>query len=361
MNDLMNENYKDGYYHLGKDLEAFPEAWCFAIWSRRGPGKTYSGLRYYLAREQPFIYLKRTKEDVELICSKAYDLDLSPFKDINRDFNLNIRAIQIHKGFGAFYHCNDNDEPYGQPVAYIMALNAVAKFKGFGLSECEAIIFDEFVPQDGEIVRRAEGKQMLSLYMTVQRDRLKRGRQDLKLILFANSNEISTPCTEILEIVDDMADLQAKNQSHYYNENRRILLHRITEEECPMMQETKSGIFAAMHNTAWGQEAFGGDFAANDFSNVVKLSLKRMQPLIHLHYKNNDWYIYYRESDGMYYMCKSPQKCPLEFDLNLENDQKYFFLNHGIDLRIACIENRFKFQTYSMYNIIVNYKKFFIL
>ena len=356
--DLMKEDYKDGYYHLGSDLEQYPDAWCYAVWSRRGPGKTYSGLRYYTARKQPFVYVKRTKEDVELICSRSFDLDLSPFKDLNRDFNMNIRAVQIHNGFGAFYHCNQDDEPYGPPVAYIMALNAVAKFKGFGLSECEAIIFDEFVPQDGEIVRRAEGKQMLSLYMTVRRDRIKRGRQDLKLILFANSNEISTPCTEILEIVDDMADLQARGGSHHYDKERRILLHRITEDECPAMED-KSGIFAAMHNTAWGREAFGGDFASNDFSSVQKLSLKRMQPQIHLKYKNNDWYIYYRESDGMYYMCKSPQKCPLEFNLNRENEQKFFFLNYGIDLRNACIEDRFTFQTYSMYNLIVNYKKFF--
>ena len=128
--ELLKEDYKDGYYHLGADLEQYPDAWCYAVWSRRGPGKTYSGLRYYTARQQPFVYVKRTKEDVELICSRSFDLDLSPFKDLNRDFNMNIRAVQIHNGFGAFYHCNQDDEPYGPPVAYIMALNAVAKFKG---------------------------------------------------------------------------------------------------------------------------------------------------------------------------------------------------------------------------------------
>ena len=39
------EDYNDGYYHFSKDVADFPDAGTFIVWSRRGPGKTYSFLR----------------------------------------------------------------------------------------------------------------------------------------------------------------------------------------------------------------------------------------------------------------------------------------------------------------------------
>ena len=44
MNNDPPQTYDDGYYHVGKDIEMYPDAWCIIVWSRRGPGKTYSCL-----------------------------------------------------------------------------------------------------------------------------------------------------------------------------------------------------------------------------------------------------------------------------------------------------------------------------
>ena len=41
MSDFKNEKY----YYFPDDLERYPDAWCYIVWSRRGPGKTYSALR----------------------------------------------------------------------------------------------------------------------------------------------------------------------------------------------------------------------------------------------------------------------------------------------------------------------------
>lgn len=361
------ENYNDGYYHLGKDLEEYPGAWCHVVWSRRGPGKTYSGLRYYIERKKPIIYIKRTVEDVNLICSGTVDdkgIDPSPYVPLNRDFGYNIKPILISKGIGAFYHYSndeDNPVPVGAPVCYVFALSGIKKIKGIELSMCEVIIFDEFIPQIGEIVRHGtiEGDQLLSLVMTAQRDRPKRGLEPIKLILFANSEEISTPVTNTLEIVDDMADMNAYQKAHLYLEERGIHLHYITTKEIPLTAEEKTGIFKGMIGTAWHQKTFEGTFANNDFSNVCKLSLKGCKPLIHLKYKQKEYYIYINQQTGMYYMCYSKNKCVFNYDLNRENEQKAFWVNHGIDLRSNCIDDRFKFEKYTMYDLIVNYKKFF--
>ena len=359
MTSLITEDYKDGYYHFSKDLKEYPDCWCYVVWSARGPGKTYSLLRYYTGQGLPFIYMKRTKDDIDIICMDSDTANLSPYKDINRDFGTNIHARGLHRGIAGFYNCDEEGEPYGAPVSYAVALNAVGKVKGIGLSECEAICFDEFIPQPGEVIRRAEGRQLLDLYMTVRRDRVKRGRQDLKLILFANANEIWTPVTEILEITDDMAALEASGETHKVIEGRGIMLHRITTEECPVLEERAGGIYDAMKDTAWGRMAFGGEYSFNDFSNVKKISTKKMQPLYKFVYQRREYSIYLRERDAVYYITLSGSNAPDVYDLDKENDQKAFFIDVVLDLRNACIDGRAVFETYTAYNLIMNYKKLF--
>lgn len=355
--------HNDGYYHFCDDLEAYPEAWCYIVWSKRGPGKTYSSLKYAKEENIPFIYMKRTIEDVELICSGSdkYGIDPSPYKPLNRDLGWNVKADSIKKGMGGFYEHTEENEAGGVPVGFLLALNAVKRFKGFDFSECEWILFDEFIPQAGEIIKRSEGEMLLDLYMTVARDRQKRGLPALKLILFANAEEISTPITNTLEVVDLMADLNSSGQTHYYDQERGILLHHITNEEVPIKDSEKTGIYAAMYNTAWGAKAFEGSFSNNDFSNVKRINLKGFIPLVELHHKNKFLYVYVNPNTGRYAVTSSKAKAPAVYDLNKENDQKRYWLEYGYRLKQACIDNMVDFQKYTYYDLLINYLKYFSL
>lgn len=360
--DNYSEDYNDGYYHVGKDLEDYPDAWCVVVWSKRGPGKTYSGLWYSYGHRIKIMYTKRTVEDVNLICAGGErSATLSPYKAINRDKGTNIKAEKIQDGLGAFYECAEDGEPVGDYVALIMALNKIKTVKGFDASDIDWLLVDEFIPQIGERTSAGikEGELLLDLYMTISRDRVKRGLPDLKLILFANAEEIATPITNTLELVDDMAEMNATGERIRYLADRGILLHHITNEEVPLTEkEQKSGIYRAMADTNWGRKSFGGEFANNDFSNVQRCSIKNMQPLIHLKHKNHNYYIYIRD-DGFYYMTTSHAVCEINYDLNLENDQRLFYDSWWFDLRNACINGDMKFKKYSMYDLLVNYKKYF--
>lgn len=354
--------FTDGYYHLWADLEKYPDCWCYIVWSRRGPGKTYSSLwESYQHKIKP-IYMKRTIDDVDLICSTNEEgFDPSPYAPINRDKGTNIRPVKIKPGIGAFYQFIEGS-PDGEPVAYILAMNAIKKFKGFDFSECDWIIFDEFIPQLGERTSAGnkEGQLLLDLYMTVARDRQKRGKAPLKLILFANAEEISTPVTNELEVTDSMAVMQATGKK-YILMDRGILLHHITEEEFPLSDKEKTGIYKGMEGTAWHDKAFGGAFANNDFSNIQHRSIKGYRCMIHLTYKRQDWYIWRRPRDGQYHVTNIPGKFLFSYNLNLENDQKNYWISKGVDLRLACIQGMMTFETYTMYDIMINFKKFFVI
>lgn len=356
------ENYKDGYYHISKDVFDYPDAIIYIVWSRRGPGKTYGSLRYPYHKFKT-LYMKRTNKDVKTICTwdSSSDFDPSPWSPINRDFGTNVHPKLLQEGIGAFYDCDEEGKTTGSVINYIASLNAIKTIKGIDLSDAEWIIFDEFIPQPGEVTKRDEGEMLLNLYETVNRDRVKRGRPPLKLILFANAEEISTHITSALEVVDTMAEMQARNIGSYFDRDRGIFFRHINKEDFPISEKESSGMARVMRGTAYAAKAYEGQFANNDFSNVQKLSLKGMRCLYHLHYKRqHDAYIYIGKN-GVWYMCHVKGPAIESYNLDRENDQKRFHADHVMDLREACINDRMRFEKYSYYNLIINYAKIYDL
>ena len=355
------ETLDDGYYHFLKDLLLYPLAWLYAVWSKRGPGKTYSFLWFCYYNNIKFIYMKRNDSDVSLILKNVdkIDFDPSPYKALKRDKGLNIIGVEHDAGIGGFYEADAEGNP-GKLLCYVLSFKKVQKYKGFDFSEVDFICFDEFIAQNGERMYKMEGENLLDLYMTVRRDRMKRGRKSLKLVMFANAENIAVPATREIEIVDQMAELNFhEDQTHMYIENRKILLHHITNDEVPISDDEKDDIYIGMQGTEWHDKAFGGLFVHNDFTNVVDRSLKGYKPIIKIIYRRHNWYILYNENKSKYYLTSKNFKAPITYDLSRENEQKRFYYNYLLDLREACIEERFKFERYSMYDLVINYKKLF--
>ena len=352
------------YYDIREDLKAYPEAWAYLIVGGRNTGKTYGTLKYHLEEKLTTCFLKRTNKDVDLLClghrlgekSGNYEVDLSPYKSINRDLGTNVLAYKIDDGLGAFYQDVDGT-PAGKPVAYLMSLNAVHKYKGFDMSECYSITFDEFIPQNYERVSTKEGEQLMELYKTIARDRVERGREELKLICLANAVNVFNYTFDVLEVTDVVAEMSIKHQSSLYMEERGIFIRLLETSEDMLNIEKKTGIYRAMGNTAWGRMAFGNEFAYNDFSNIKRVSLKNYKPLIQLNYRSKVFYIYVGPTS--YYMTTAKNKCPFVYNLDKEMDQRRFYYEHLLDLINSSIEGRMFFDSYSMYDLIVNYKKRF--
>ena len=192
------KDFNDGYYHVYKDILDYPDAVIIVAWSFRGPGKTYGLLDMCKQEEIKFIYLKRTADDVDLICAasegKAVDFDASPFVPLNRDYGWNIKPVSMKKGIGAFYDL-DQDSDKKDPIGLIFALSKVKSIKGIDLSDCDLICLDEFIPQAHEIIRKKEFEALMDFILTASRDRIARGKAPIKLVLFANSENIACPIT----------------------------------------------------------------------------------------------------------------------------------------------------------------------
>lgn len=360
MKKLPEENYNDGYYHISKDYLDYPDCWLYVVWSKRGPGKTYGFFYHCIQSRNKFLYLKRTIEDVDFLCMPADEgMDPSPFAPINRDYGTNIQIFKIRKGVAGFWEADDDGNKVGPNLGYVIAFALISKLKGFNFEHVTEICFDEFIPQPTEIVRRNSGEALLSIYMTISRDREKRGKRPLKLCMFANAEDISTNETNFLEITDDMAELEVSGASHKFLKDRMIMLHHITEDEVPVTEAEQGAIYKGMAGTSWHEYAFGGHFARNDFSNIRKSSLKGYRCFIHLIYKRKDIYIYINNQSGKYQVCSSPNKALFDYDLSRENDQALFYVKHYLQLYEALINGRMSFEKYTYYDILKNYTKFF--
>ena len=353
------------YYDIEDDIKTYPDAWCYIIVGGRNTGKTYSGLKYNLTHCFKHIFLKRTNKDIDLLCSgnslgnktEDYDVDLSPYKSINRDFGTNIKAFKIDDGLGGFYKTDEEGSAVGAPEGYLMSLSAIHKFKGFDLSECANIIWDEFIPQPWERISRTEGEAVMELYKTTARDRTLRGRDELKLFCFANAVNVFNYTCEILEVTDIIAEMAITHKEITYMEDRGIFIRILQTSEAMMENEKKTGIYRAMNGTAWGRMAFGNEFAYNDFSNIKRIALKGYHPVVKIRYKCKDYYVY--SNGASYYISTAKANTKREYNLDREMDQKAFYYDYVIDLRNKAIEGKMLFEKYSLYDLIINYKKRF--
>lgn len=358
------DNKNGQYFNVFRDLRAYPDVWAIICNSNRGPGKTYSALRGCLLSGVRFGYIRRTIDEVELMCSGDKiaqklggdaEFDVNPYKQINEDYGVDVQAHLVNRKIGGFWK-HVNGEAQGAPIGYILPLNAVKDVRALGLADVDVLIFDEFIPNVYDRVNRREGEQLMDLYETIARDREKRGRPPVLLLCFGNDTSLNNPLFDLFEIESIEAEMQLKDEEYRLLDERSILLHRIPWR-IAAPEDKKSIVERAMQHTAWGQMTFKGGFAYNDLSNIGTRSLRGMKCVCSFRYKNSEHFVY--RNRGEWYISLSKHESGRRYNLNLENDQKRFLIDYRNDIRDACIEGNALFQEYLAYDLIINYKRFF--
>lgn len=362
----------DGYYYdIEKDLESYPDCWVYIVFGGRNTGKTYSTLRRAIENNHKFVFVKRTKADIKLLCAGGrksvmdlgLNVDFSPFVSLNRDFGWRLKPIMVNDDIAAVCHCDSKGKPIPEyePVGYISALSCVSKYKGFDLSYCDWIIMDEFVPKIYDRNMRAEGDAILDMYKTVGRDREHRGKDCLKLICLANADNAASPLTNTLEVTDQIVEMSLKKEATLYIEERAILLKRLLDNKTFKEKERESKIYKAMAGTKWAAMSLDNDFGYNDFSQIRKINMRYAKPQASFKINQRDYFLYYRETDSTYLLTTkryNAKGLPV-FDLNKESDRILFFDSWILELQMCAAEKRVEFESYTLTRLVYEYKNFF--
>ena len=174
--------YSQGWVNWDYLLEQ--KAAFISVVGPRGVGKTYGVIDKLTKKKRKFIYLRRLKSQLDL-CSRE---EGNPFKAINNDTGMEIRPYPA-SGIISFR----NGDKTGEVVAVGVALSVVANLRGIDFSDCDYIIFDEFIASAGERPIKNEFQAFLNFYETVNRNRELLGKPPVKCVMLGNANKLANP------------------------------------------------------------------------------------------------------------------------------------------------------------------------
>ena len=231
----------------------------------RGIGKTYGCLKYALDLGRPFIYMRRTLEQLDDMCRDYFN----PFKAL-RDAGYFVNVEKFGKRAGRFY-TGDPEEPEAQQDRGIMlALSGVAALRGFDLSDYDLGIFDEAIPEGHEPQRKGEGIALLNALETINRNREQNGRPTFRMCLLANSNTLDSRILAETGDSDIIQRMQAKGQTYYDTPAVTVWLLN----DSPISEWKRGQALYAGQTGRFVSMALNNEFA-NDMSGVKQADLRQ--------------------------------------------------------------------------------------
>lgn len=254
----------------------------------RGVGKTYSTIDYLMSLNEPFIYLRNKKTDIE-ICSTALG---NPFKKWSAN---NKRDVFIKASTHAGLICERVDDET-KMVGYAMGLSTFENMRGIDLSDVRYVIFDEFIPLERLLFDQFNG--FLNFYETVNRNRELEGEPPLMVFMLSNAQKLDSPILAGLDLVTQVEAMVKSGQQNYSRDNIWLSLPQSA------VSEAKKGtaLYQIAKGTKYYEQAIENKFSNDSFYGV------RRQPLIE--YTGiacmDGIYIYRHKSNGRYYACNTP-------------------------------------------------------
>ena len=258
----------------------------------RGTGKSYGILKYIIDLKIKFMMLRRTQTEADMVSTAV----TNPFKALMVDNpKLDIAVESISKNLSCFTIPGETEEDPRIRIGYLGALSTFATIRGADLSDVDVIFYDEFIPEKHQRPIKDEYAALMNVYETVNRNRELQGREPVKMIAAANSNDLANPIFIGLEIVDRIARMMKKGLEVYKDPERNLAVYMFMN----------SPISDRKAETSLYKLTAGNDFQNMALRNMFDLdtryiksrSLKEYKPVV----KIGELVIYEHKSRKEYY------------------------------------------------------------
>ena len=301
----------------------------------RQVGKTYGTLQLILKSKKPFIFMRRTQTEIDLINSGA----VNPFTAIDPDVTIKRDT----KNTGIILR---DDQPIGMTVA----LSTISKIRGFYAEDYEYLIYDECIPENHVSRMRYEEDAFLNAIVTISGNRELKGKPPLLTWLLANSNNISAAVIRALDIGDKVDQMIRAGQEISILSERGIIIVIPHSEEILEKRRTGAGVAAVNRNSRFYKMAYENQFAYNDYGQVKK------QPIIE--YKlicsvAERFTVYKHKSKDILYITENAG--PGSIGNNANGKRKLF--SHFPNIKLYFINDRIFFDKITTKEIFVDFLK----
>lgn len=272
------------------------DCWLYVFIGPRQVGKTFGTLKYLLDNNRQHIYMRRTREELELITD---DPSLNPYLDMEK-CGYHVELQKQGKGWvvGDYEEDEEGERKIVQRRGIGLPLSRIARIRGFSGQRYTDVIMDEFIPENIVVVRKAEGDAFRNALITIAGNRVMEGREPLRVWLLANSNDLFSPIMLAMGLVDKVEEMERANQDVSVQNGICICLPK---SDGIIEQRLKDPMLKYMADDSnFGQMAFRNHFAYTDRKLVRLKSIKGWKPFL----RTENFYIW--TNNDAYYCCRIP-------------------------------------------------------
>lgn len=279
----------------------------------KSTGWTIWALLEFINKGKQFIYVRRTKDELDATAPSAMD---NAVDIVNQYYNMHIEMF--YKGGKYFIKKGKRAIQCG----WAIALSMEYKYKSVNLSSVEAIIYDEFIPRNGRYLGGKGNpyfeKQCLdSLMQTADRGIGKAFRNEVIVICIGNNMTFYNPI-----ILDLGADKYLGFEVKYLHPKNAYWLVEQTLDVEATKNKSDSNVFK-MADERTRQYAFYGGVDDNKFIGKPK---GRLQPLINFKYKNAFYAIYLSNETYQIYVENKENKTVKTLALTMDDHSVNYLL-----------------------------------
>lgn len=291
------------------------------IWSQRGRGKTYGFLLSCLKNNEKFVLMRRTETELNTIANDS----MSPFNPIIKD-HPEIEPITIKSIPNV--RCAKMLMQGEKHVGFAVAVATARNIRGFDMSDCKVIIYDEFIPQEDARPIPGEAMAFFNAYETISRNREILGQEPVYAYILGNSNRVDNALFVSLGLVNRAFKMQENCEYLNFDDNRGYLLCNFMTDDEFTERKAQTALYKLVgENSEFAQMALKNQFLGFDSAHIAQRNLTEYKILC----KIGEICIYKHKSRAEYYVTHSVIGTPKRFTTStadLKNaNRKYYYLS----------------------------------
>lgn len=248
--------------------------------------------------------MRRLAKEIEFCTSEISN----PFKRINRDYNLDVRASFTKKdGYAVFYDKSSTDE-LQEPIGYGVALSTFSGLRGVDFSDVDTIIFDEFIPERQVRKIKSEGRVFLNMYETVNRNRELQGEPPVKVLLLANSISMASEILLEMGAVPTMASMILKDQHRATIKERGLYIELVDSKKLAEVKQ-QTALYRLTKGSEFTKEAIMNKFTSDNLDLAKKVKINEYKAI----FTFCDYTYYKHKARDEYYIAKRIDTAPVNY------------------------------------------------
>ena len=311
------------------------------LFGARGPGKTYSMGKHRIlssvddeSGDSKFIWLRDTETVIKKIA--VGDSFLSQIKRKEPDFP----NVTVEKSDGNYMFVLDAKTDNYRYLGYLMALSTFHNARGVSYDDVVDIVWDEFIPEEGTIIKKNQGQIFLNMYESVNRNREleEPARPPVRITFLSNAEDIFSDVLEDLGVSYLIEEMSLNGTKTYRDED--IWIEMIDAAE---FREKKKNtfIYRINKNEKFRDKALNNKFVNNTALIKRSVNLKGATGVLNL----SNRYVLIQLADGSLYWKLGTWKNIITYDMDNDQEAILYRLLFNDKLRMHYIAGKMYFDS----------------